>query len=117
MAMTQMNHIAPFQDATPYLEKPEKLRAFANEKGYLFFKGLLPENDVLNLRKQIITIVQTYGWLAPKTPPLLGLAAPDAPTYKEGTPEWRDFYSEVQKLNAFHALALHRLVSCSIRCS
>jgi len=107
MAMTKMNHVTPFQDATPYLETPNTLRAFAQDKGYLFFKGLLPETDVLDLRKQIIQIVQEYGWLSSKTPPLLGIAAPNAPTYKEGTPEWQNFYCDVQKQYAFHALALH----------
>ena len=107
MAMTAMKHVAPFKDATPMLETPEKLRAFAQEEGYLFFQGLLPENDILNLRQQILEIVQRYNWLAPNTPIQLGMAASDAPAYKENTPEWTPFYCDIQKCNAFHALALH----------
>lgn len=107
MAMVTMKNVAPFQDATPMLEKPEQLRLFAQEEGYLFFKNLLPEKDIIDLRKPIIDIVQKYDWLAPNTPPQLGIAASDIPENKEATPQWRDFYCDIQKLHTFHALALH----------
>ena len=107
MAMTLMKNVTPFKDATSILESPEEIRSFAHKEGYLFFKNLLPEEDVIALRKPIIDIVQTYGWLAPNTPPLLGVAAPDVPENKENTTQWRDFYCDVQRLLEFHELALH----------
>jgi hypothetical protein len=107
MAMTPMKNVAPFKDATALLETPQKLQTFAEKEGYLFFKNLLPEKDVIALRNQILTLAQSYNWLAPNTPYQLGIAAPNAPQYKEDTPEWRNFYCDVQKLHAFHALALH----------
>ncbi|MDA0711328.1 MAG: phytanoyl-CoA dioxygenase family protein [bacterium] len=107
MAMTAMKTVKPFRDATRLLETPEKLRAFAHREGYLFFKKLLPEMDVLALRKAVMDLVQAFSWLAPNTPPMLGLADGNAPETREHTPAWRDFYCAVQKLQAFHALALH----------
>lgn len=107
MAMTSMKNVASFQDATPLLEHPEKLRAFAETEGYLFFKNLLPEHDVLNLRNHMLKIAQKYGWLAPHTPLPLGLAAPDVPQFKENAPEWHNFYCDVQKTPTFHKMALH----------
>lgn len=102
-----MKNVAPFQDATKMLEAPDKLRAFAKREGYLFFKNLLPEQDILNLRKQVLALIQKCGWLDNRSPIMLGIAAPNVPENKDSTPEWRDFYGNVQKLQAFHALALH----------
>jgi ectoine hydroxylase-related dioxygenase (phytanoyl-CoA dioxygenase family) len=107
MAMTTMEHILSFEDATPLLSQPETLRAQAKKTGYLFFKGLLPETPLLALRRQIMKICQRHGWLAAHTQPMDGIAKPDFAIIESQDPRWQAFYCEVLKLPNFHALALH----------
>ena len=41
MAMMEMRHVEPFEDATPLLSEPKVLREKAEADGLLFFQGLL----------------------------------------------------------------------------
>ena len=49
--------IVGFEDSTPVLDRPEELRARADRDGYLFFRGLLPAEDVLEVRRQLLGIM------------------------------------------------------------
>lgn len=101
-----------FQDATPYLNDPQGLREKAEREGYLFFKGLVPRAVVLEVRRQILSILDKRGYLDRSYPLLDGVTDPDAIHRLSaedvawngvGVPE--DVYREVQQLEAFHALA------------
>lgn len=107
MAMTAMNNIIPFEDATPLLNQPAALQTQAQETGYLFFKDLLPVNLLHQLRRQIMTVCQRHDWLAPGTSPTDGIAKPDFTVIESQDPGWQAFYCDVLKLRAFNALALH----------
>ena len=103
-----------FTDSTDILHDPEALRARAAEDGYLFFKQLLPKNDILNLRRQMLEIIRKYGWTKDGTELMDGIADRDAiDAEKEedilfcGTGVTPPAYKEVQKLQDFHALAHH----------
>lgn len=101
-----------FEDATPLLLDPEVFRRKASGTGILFFKGLLPRDKVLGLRKDILELLNQRGWLDKSRPLMDGLADPEAINRLSaeevnfngvGVPQ--DVYLEIQKLESFHALA------------
>lgn len=109
-----METIIGFPDATPLLSDPQALRQTAAERGFLFFKGLLPREEVLELRRQILAIVREEGWLAEGTDALDGTVDPEkinSLTKEElaaagvGIP--RTTYEKIQCLEAFHRLSVH----------
>jgi hypothetical protein len=109
-----------FVDSTSLLDDPEALRKRQAEDGYLFFRGLLPRDDVLGLRKQLMQVLDSYGWIDTDRGDLLdGYAHRDAVNaipLEElefcGTGVPRSAYQDAQRLQAFHALAHHpRLIA------
>jgi len=107
MAMTVMNAVEELQDCTSLLNSPLELRRFADEEGYLFFRGLLPRQDVLDVRREILQIAKKHGWLQPGTDLMDGIVRLDILPI-EGTDLWRPLYVDLQKNRAFHALASHK---------
>lgn len=104
-----------FIDSTPIIDDPQALRERHNEDGYLFFRGLVARNDILELRRQFMEILNRRGWIDTERGDLL-----DGCVYLDRTNEIPteafgtcgvgvpvDAYREVQKLQAFHALAHH----------
>ena len=105
---------ATFEDAAPLLSDPEALRARAERDGLLFFRGLLEPETVLGLRRAILDILDRHGLLDRNEPLLEGIADRDAVSrmpseevHANGVGVGFDLYEEVQKLEAFHALAQH----------
>lgn len=106
------DHSAPksFVDSTDLLESPEELRARGYEDGYLFFKGLLPAAEVLDLRADILGVLAKYGWLKDG---LSGLA--DVDTLSKAPDEAMRLdigvstaiYDDVQRLESFHRFPHH----------
>lgn len=103
-----------FQDATPLLADPAALRKQALRDGYLFFKGLLPRDEVLALRRQVLEILDFYGFVDSQHDLMNGVGDPAAGSY--WTPEELTFcgvgvprpvYRDVQRLERFHRLAHH----------
>jgi hypothetical protein len=111
--------IEGYQDATPLLGDPVALRAEAEREGVLFFKGLLPRETVLALRRQVLEIIAGLGWLRPGSDPQSGLVDRDVldkltreqvESFHEGIP--LEAYHAIQRLEDFHALAHHpRLIA------
>ena len=107
MAQQTMLNIENFVDSTPLLDAADALRARAAEQGYLFFRSLLDTESVLDLRRQILEVCQKHGWLDDDAPLMDGVSR-DGQLFIEGlSPEWIAFYTDVQRLRAFNALALH----------
>ncbi|MBI2193686.1 MAG: phytanoyl-CoA dioxygenase family protein [Planctomycetes bacterium] len=73
--------------------------------GYLFFRGLFPRAEVLQLRRSILEICHEAGWLK-KVSSLMDGVTDHAPVL-EGEPVWEPVYEKVQKLESFHRLKLH----------
>ncbi len=94
----------PFLDSTDIAEDSDSLRERAARDGYLFFRGLLPEKALREARRQILEICARHGFIAPGTHVDEGIAAPGV-KWREGDPPYMAMYDEVQKLEAFHALA------------
>jgi hypothetical protein len=94
----------PFLDSTPVAADAAELRARAARAGYLFFRGLLPAATILALRRQILDLCARHGFLEPGSDPADAIASPGA-RYREGDPEYMALYDDLQRLEAFHALA------------
>jgi len=91
----------------------EALRASANVEGYLFFRKLLPDEDILRVRNDLLAIVERHGWRRPGLDPLDGSIDVDALDRVSESAMRTDIgvslaaYHDVQKLESFHALPHH----------
>ena len=75
-----------------------------DDDGYLFFRQLQDPDRLRALRREMLTVMQTGGWLVAGTDPMDGIANLDA-RCTEGDVEYTDVYHEVYKLESFHRLA------------
>ena len=66
------NQVAPMRESSPDLPT-EELRRRYEEDGYVFLKGLLPRDDVLQARKQYFEMLSPSGVLKPNTSPVDGI--------------------------------------------
>lgn len=104
---------AELTDASAYLDDPEQLRRRAQEDGYLFIRGLLPAEDVLQVRALLLAVMQHHQLRRSSQQPLdgtLDLAALNRIEEEQmrldiGVPQ--SLYQEVQKLWAVHHLPHH----------
>jgi hypothetical protein len=96
--------VKEFNVSNEAFSQPAELQAAAERDGYLFFKGWIEPSALLDLRRQILDICRDLGWLAEGGDPMDGIARPGV-KYVEPSPEYRDVYDRVQKLEAFHELA------------
>lgn len=101
-----------FEDATPLLEDAEALRAKADQDGYLYFKGLLGCDRVMELRRQILSLLDEQGYLDRTRPLIEGIADQEAvDRLSEEDANWNgvgvpiDVYRKIQQLELFHDLA------------
>jgi ectoine hydroxylase-related dioxygenase (phytanoyl-CoA dioxygenase family) len=97
---------AEFLVSNDALNDSEELRRRANRDGYLFFRGLLDAEPLLNVRRQILELCQKEGWLASGCSMMDGIAKPGV-KWVEPQPEFMRVYYEIMKLEEFHALAHH----------
>ena len=64
----------PFRDSTEHLNDGATLRARLAEDGYLFLRGLLPREVILDVRTRLLSKAMEGGWLAPNSPVTVGVA-------------------------------------------
>ena len=111
--------VTGFLNSTPLLSSPQALRARADRDGYLFFKGLLPKEPLLEVRRQILEVVERNGWLRKGTKLMDGIGDLGAIARSERLDPFlkyvgvgRQAYIDIQKLELFHALSHHpRLIA------
>ena len=72
--MPGTNQLAELRVSNDILGDPSELRRRFDEEGYVFIKGVFDRNDMLNLRREMMTTIQQGGWLAAETDPLEGIA-------------------------------------------
>ncbi|MCZ6632555.1 MAG: phytanoyl-CoA dioxygenase family protein [bacterium] len=88
------------------MDDGQELRRRIAEEGYLFFRKLQDPDVLLDLRRQMLTVMQAGGWLVADTDPMDGIADVSR-RCTEGDVGYTDVYHEVYKLEAFHRSA-HR---------
>ncbi len=103
-----------FVDSTDLLSDPAALRARAAEDGYLFFRGRLPVDEILAMRREMLAIVEKYGWRQPGQDDLGGLIDYDAinrlseeEMHRTDVGVTEAAYHDVQRLERFHRLPHH----------
>lgn len=86
------------------MDDPAELRRRIEDDGYLFFRRLQDPDKLLELRREMLTVMQQGGWLVAGTDPVDGIAEIGAQC-TEGDTGYTDVYHEVYKLEAFHRSA------------
>jgi hypothetical protein len=95
----------PFRDSTEYLYDGETLRARLAEDGYLFLRGLLPRQAILDVRARLLEKAMAGGWLAPDLPVLAGIANP-ASACKDPEPRYISVFRRLWSDEALHRLRI-----------
>jgi hypothetical protein len=86
----------------------EALRAEMDERGYLFFRGIVPADEVLAVRRDVLTLCAEAGWLDPARDLMDGVMAPGMQPTMEGQPEYMAVYRRILKQTPrFHDFPLH----------
>lgn len=95
-------------DASPSLGDPDGLRGRLADDGYLFFRGLIPVDDVAGVRSGVRGVLEGAGWVAPGSTPDRPL--PTQAAVREGSDGYLGAYVGIQRLQGFHELAHHAAV-------
>src|SRR3954453_16634588 len=85
----------------------DTLRAAMAEQGYLFFRRLVPDQDVLAARQDVLALCHAAGWLDPLRDLLDAVVGPGMQPTTEGQPAYMAVYRKVLKLPSFHNFPCH----------
>lgn len=102
-----------FIDSTPLLRDAAALHERVAREGYLYFKGLLPVEVVMQLRAEMLGVLGAANWLADGAGRLDGrlnmeaVDAAPAETMRLDIGVTHDLYHQTQKLESLHALPHH----------
>ena len=78
-----------------------ELQRRMGDDGYLFLRGLLDQDRLRALRRDILGVIARNGWLVSGTDPMYGIADLKK-RCTEGDPEYAEVYHEVYRLESFH---------------
>jgi ectoine hydroxylase-related dioxygenase (phytanoyl-CoA dioxygenase family) len=101
---------SPFVSAASSLSNPSSLRSLAEDLGYLFFEGFVPQQLLGPVRAFVRTFAVKAGWaLEEEGENGSLLAKPGAILSGRGwdDPQWIELQRSVNMLPAFHELANH----------
>ncbi len=93
----------PLIESNEILNNAAVLRERSKQNGYLFFRGLLDADLILNLRRQFVEILARHGWLDAGTQPMEAISGRSGPI--EGVKDYWPAFDDFQKLEDFHTLA------------
>lgn len=94
-------NILPFIETDPNASARE-LCAGMEKDGYLFFRGAVPADVVLDVRRDVLELCDNAGWLDKSRPLLDGIAAPEQTPLKEGMADYMPVYRQVLKTPGFY---------------
>lgn len=101
-----MSHYEPFRDLTNHLNNAGTLRTRLAEDGYLFLRGLLPRQAILDVRARLLDKAATGGWLAQGSPAGAGIAN-QAAACKDPEPRYMSVFRALWSDEALHRLRTH----------
>lgn len=90
-----------FRVSNDALDDAEEIGRRLDEEGYVFIKKLQDPDRLMALRREILQVCMTGGWLVRGTDPMDGIADIGAQC-TEGDIGYTDVYHEIYKLEAFH---------------
>jgi hypothetical protein len=102
-------------DSKPLLDRSdfEALRHRAEEDGYLFFRSLLPQQEINKVRADVLGVVERYGWRQSGQARLGGRIDSDAINEIPASAMRLDIgvsaaaYDDIQRLQSMHGLPHH----------
>ncbi len=100
-----MTQIKPFTVSNPLIDDAEKLREQARQDGYLYFRGLIDAESILNLRRDFLVLCHRHGWVEGGEN-LMDAIRTSTP-FMEGDDGYWPVLDEFQRLESFHAFAHH----------
>lgn len=80
----------------------EELRAQMETNSYLFFRGLVPADIVLNVRRQVLELCDADGWLDPAHDVMDAIVSPDKKPTMESQADYTAVYRKVLRIPDFH---------------
>lgn len=83
----------------------DALRHRLATQSYVLLRGILPEADVLEVRREILARLGRLGWTAPGTDPQEAVAGPGAKNVAD--PGYFDAHNALQAIQSLHELAVH----------
>ncbi|MEC9092233.1 MAG: phytanoyl-CoA dioxygenase family protein [Planctomycetota bacterium] len=86
------------------LNDATELRHRLEQDGYLFFRRLIEPDRLWDLRKEMLEVMQSCGWILPGTHLMDGITV-DGVQCTEGDLEYSHVYHQVYKLQSFHEVA------------
>jgi ectoine hydroxylase-related dioxygenase (phytanoyl-CoA dioxygenase family) len=95
--------LEPMYEANELLGNPAALRDRLGSDGYLFFRNIVPERLLQELRDQITGILAELGWIEGGAERLKAKAI--CRPRREGQPKFFAAHDRIVKLEAFHGLA------------
>lgn len=104
--VVQTKGYVPFIESDPESDAAE-LRAKLEKYGYLSFRGLVPADEVLSVRHDVLEILNEAGWLDPSRDLMEGIARPGIEPKTEGQAEYTAVYRRVLRLPRFHNFPTH----------
>ena len=114
MTSTKMQNVEPFVDCSDVFEDKEQLRSHAAENGHLYFPGLLPVDDVLPVRHEVLQIADRHNLLREDIDLNEGIRKEgvyiDLEYDKPTPPALQRFYNEILSLRLFNAFPHHTTV-------
>ena len=100
-----MARIEPFTVSNELIDQPEQLQKQAQQDGYLYFKGLIDSDSILNLRRNFLEICHRHSWAQGGDNLMDGIRI--GGPYMEGDEGYWPVLDEFQSLESFHAFAHH----------
>ncbi len=96
----------PFVESDPNSDGKD-LRATLDKNGYLFFRALVPVEDVLKVRRRLMELFSLAGWLDTSTDPMKGIVSSTTVSNVKGKQETSDVYRQILRLPEFNAFPSH----------
>jgi ectoine hydroxylase-related dioxygenase (phytanoyl-CoA dioxygenase family) len=93
----------PMFEANGLLGNAEDVRARLDKDGYLFFRNIIPQEILLELRDQVTQILADEGWIEGGEKRMLAQAI--RRPLREGQPKFFKAHDRIIKLEALHSLA------------
>lgn len=98
--------IKPFHDSTAVLQDGAALAANLDRDGYLFLRGVLPRDEIMAIRSELLAMAGKAGWLKKDAPAESGIAELSK-ACKDPEPHYLEHFRPMWKLESLHRMKHH----------